>query len=119
MSVHSGASASVPVAADGQVAASVNSARSAWNRAVTTWSRDDCADAVATMKKGEAMMYAATDLQCAQGDLVDALVVALGQLVDADLTYSGATVVIPAANHSDAIARVAKARAVLSTARAL
>ena len=40
-------------------------ARQAWDAATRAWSRDDCADVTKTMKLGEAMMFAATDLICA------------------------------------------------------
>lgn len=40
----------------------LKSARAAWESAVRAWSRDDCKDVLVTMKLGEAMMYAATDL---------------------------------------------------------
>lgn len=40
-------------------------ARRAWDLACRAWSRDDCADVIKTMKLGEVMMFAATDLICA------------------------------------------------------
>lgn len=43
----------------------LKTARSAWESACRAWSRDDCKDVTATMKLGEAMMFAATDLICA------------------------------------------------------
>lgn len=39
-------------------------ARQAWEAATRAWSRDDCADVIKTMKLGEVMMFAATDLIC-------------------------------------------------------
>ena len=49
----------------------VREARRAWEAATRAWSRDNCADVTETMKLGEAMMYAATDLICALEDLRD------------------------------------------------
>ncbi|PZU62347.1 MAG: hypothetical protein DI552_00315 [Brevundimonas sp.] len=40
----------------------LKSTQDAWAAACRTWSRDDCSDVMLTMKRGEAMMYAATDL---------------------------------------------------------
>lgn len=42
--------------------------RRAWETACRAWSRDNCADVIATMKLGEAMMFAAIDLICALED---------------------------------------------------
>ena len=39
-------------------------ARQAWETATRAWSRDDCADVIKTMKLGEVMMFAETDLIC-------------------------------------------------------
>lgn len=44
---------------------SLAKAQAAWAAACKAWSRDDASDVLATMKRGEAMMYAATDLICA------------------------------------------------------
>lgn len=49
----------------------VETARRSWNAAVKAWSRDDVSDPMATMKLGEELMYAATDLICAQEDEID------------------------------------------------
>lgn len=42
--------------------------RKGWDKACRAWSRDDCKDVIVTMKLGEAMMYAATDLIVTQDD---------------------------------------------------
>lgn len=47
--------------------------QAAWDQACKVWSLDDCRDLIVTMKRGEAMMYAATDLICAQQDRLDAV----------------------------------------------
>lgn len=52
------------------------SARSVWDSACRAWSRDDCKDETETMKLGEAVMYAATDLIVAQEVLIEELVAA-------------------------------------------
>lgn len=49
----------------------VEMARRSWNAAVKAWSRDDVSDPMATMKLGEQLLYAATDLICAQEDEID------------------------------------------------
>jgi len=45
----------------------------AWNRAWAAWSTDSCTDIIATMKLGEAMMYAATDLISHMEDRIERL----------------------------------------------
>lgn len=50
--------------------AQVETKRRAWEAATRAWSRDPVNDPVHTMKLGEAMMYAATDLICALEDVL-------------------------------------------------
>lgn len=45
----------------------------AWIKAVSAWSMDPCTDLIATVKLGEAMMYAATDLIVAMEDRIERL----------------------------------------------
>lgn len=49
----------------------LKSARAAWESAVRAWSRDDCKNVQVTMKLGEAMMFAATDLIAAQDESIE------------------------------------------------
>lgn len=51
----------------------VAKAQKAWKAAVAAWSMDPASDVIVTMKAGETMMYAATDLISAQEDLAEAL----------------------------------------------
>lgn len=45
----------------------------AWIKAVSAWSMDPCTDIIATVKLGEAMMYAATDLISHMEDRIERL----------------------------------------------
>jgi len=47
----------------------LDEARRTWDAACRAWSKDDASDAIATMKLGEAMMYAATAFICALDDV--------------------------------------------------
>lgn len=51
----------------------VATATSAFDRATRAWSRDDASDNLRMMKLGEAMLYAALDLICAQDDEIERL----------------------------------------------